>query len=66
MTAGFVSKAPRSKRTTWAMPMKMLHGDCSALRGELLYAGVEIDPYGRNRLAEYRQDKTPKRRVECV
>ena len=41
---------------TWAMPMMMLRGDCSDLRGELLGMGVEIDPYGRNRLAEYLQE----------
>ena len=51
---------------TWAMPMMMLRGDCSDLRGELLSMGVEIDPYGRNRLAEYLQDKAPKRRIECA
>lgn len=51
---------------TWAMPMMMLRGDCSDLRGELLGMGVEIDPYGRNQLAVYLQDKAPKRRIECA
>ena len=51
---------------TWAMPMAMLRGDCSDLRGELLGMGVEIDPYGRNLLAVYLQDRAPKRRIECA
>ena len=51
---------------TWAMPMMMLRGDCSDLRGELLGMGVEIDPYGRNLLAVYLQDRAPKRRIECA
>ena len=59
-------KTTRGRWTTWAMPMMMLRGDCSDLRGELLGMGVEIDPYGRNRLAEYLQDKAPKRRIECA
>lgn len=59
-------KSTLGKWTTWAMPMAMLRGDCSDLRGELLGMGVEIDPYGRNRLAEYLQDKAPKRRIECA
>ena len=48
------------------MPMMMLRGDCSDLRGELLGMGVEIDHHGRYRLAEYLQDKAPKRRIECA
>ena len=59
-------KTTRGKWTTWAMPMMMLRGDCSDLRGELLSMGVEIDPHGRYRLAEYLQDKAPKRRIECA
>lgn len=59
-------KTTLGKWKTWAMPMAMLRGDCSDLRGELLGMGVEIDPYGRNRLAEYLQDKAPKRRIECA
>ena len=54
------------KWVTWAMPMAMLRGDCSDLRGELLGMGVEIDPYGRNLLAVYLQDKAPRRRIECA
>ena len=59
-------KTTRGKWTTWAMPMMLLRGDCSDLRGELLGMGVEIDHHGRYRLAEYLQDKAPKRRIECA
>jgi putative DNA primase/helicase len=59
-------KTTRGKWTTWAMPMMMLKGDCSDLRGELYGIGVEIDHQGRYRLAEYLQDKAPKRRIECA
>lgn len=59
-------KTTRGKWTTWAMPMNMLRGDCSDLRGELLSMGVEIDHHGRYRLAEYLQDKAPKRRIQCA
>lgn len=59
-------KTTLGKWITWAMPMAMLRGDCSDLRGELLGMGVEIDPYGRNLLAVYLQDKAPKRRIECA
>ena len=59
-------KTTLGKWVTWAMPMAMLRGDCSDLRGELLGMGVEIDPYGRNLLAVYLQDKAPKRRIECA
>ena len=47
---------------TWAMPMDLLRGDCSDLRGELLSMGVEIDPHGRNMLASFLQAIVPKRR----
>jgi len=59
-------KTTRGKWTTWAMPMNMLRGDGSDLRCELLGMGVEIDHHGRYRLAEYLQDKAPKRRIECA
>ena len=59
-------KTTLGKWSTWAMPMMMLRGDCSDLRGELLSMGVEIDHHGRYRLAEYLQDKAPKRRIECA
>ena len=59
-------KTTLGKWTTWAMPMMLLRGDCNDLRGELLGMGVEIDHHGRYRLAEYLQDKAPKRRIECA
>ena len=60
-------KTTLGKWKTWAMPMEMLRGDCSDLRGELLGMGVKIDTgYGRNQLAAYLQDKEPKRRIECA
>ena len=46
--------------------MAMLSGDGGDLRGELLAMGVEISYHARYRLAEYLQNKAPKRRVECV
>ena len=59
-------KTTLGKWTTWAMPMMMLAGDCSELRAELLGMGVEIDHHARNRLAEYLQDRAPKRRIQCA
>ena len=59
-------KTTLGKWVPWAMPMMMLRGDCSDLRGELLSMGVEIDHHGRNRLAEYLQDQAPSRRIECA
>jgi putative DNA primase/helicase len=54
------------KWRTWAMPMELLRGDGSDLRGELLSMGVEIDPHGRQVLASYLQAIVPKRRIECA
>ncbi len=51
---------------TWAMPMAMLRGDCTDVRGELLASGVEIDIFNRNLLPAYLQEKAPKRRVQCA
>ena len=59
-------KTTLGKWVPWAMPMAMMSGDCSELRGELLSMGVEIDPFGRNRLAEYLQYQAPKRRIQCA
>jgi putative DNA primase/helicase len=59
-------KTTLGKWVVWAMPMMMLRGDCSDLRGELLAMGVEIDTRGRNLLAEYLQDRAPSRRIECA
>ena len=54
------------KWVTWAMPMEMLRGDSADLRGVLLGMGVQIDPFGRNLLNVYLQDKAPTRRIECA
>ncbi len=59
-------KSTLGKWTTWAMPMNMLRGDCSDLRGELLSMGVEICPHARYLLAVYLQDRAPKRRIQCA
>jgi len=59
-------KTTLGKWVTWAMPMNMLRGDCSDLRGELLGMGVEIDPHARYSLAVYLQDRAPKRRIQCA
>ncbi|HJV26320.1 MAG TPA: DUF927 domain-containing protein [Aromatoleum sp.] len=50
----------------WAMPMELLKGDGSELRGELLAMGLVIDPTARNLLARYLQDNTPQKRVRCT
>jgi putative DNA primase/helicase len=51
----------------WAMPMELLRGDGTDLRGELLAMGLSIDPNGRFHLARYLQERPPKRRfaVRC-
>lgn len=38
---------------SWAMPMELLKGDGSDLRGELLAMGLELDPFARQTLARY-------------
>ncbi len=52
----------------WAMPMELLAGDGAILRAELLAMGAEIDPTtrARNLLAQYLQERPPKRRVHCA
>ena len=53
---------------TWAMPMDLLRGDASDLRGVLLSMGVHLDPSstGRNMLATYLQSQVPTRQMEAV
>ena len=51
---------------TWAMPMNLLRGDCSDLRGELYSMGVLMDISSRNMLAMYLQHKAPGRWVQCA
>lgn len=53
------------KWLTWSMPMELLRGDGSDLRGVLLAMGVEIDPHARNQLAMYLQSPAPRRRIQC-
>ena len=51
----------------WAMPMELLAGDGTQLRGELLAMGVELDPYiARKQLPHYLQSERPKRRIHCA
>lgn len=52
----------------WAMPMETLRAGGDDLRGELLAMGVLIDPSrkARDLLANYLQDKLPKRRMRCA
>ena len=56
------------KWKTWAMPMEMLRGDASDLRGVLLSMGVHLDPSatGRTMLAMYLQSQVPQRQMEAV
>lgn len=53
---------------TWSMPMELLRGDCSELRGLLLDQGFEIttDKKVRDRLPEYIQRQHPERKIKCV
>ncbi len=51
---------------SWAMPMELLRGDGSDLRGELLAMGLEIDPAARNNLARYLQERAPFKRIRCA
>lgn len=51
---------------SWAMPMELLRGDGSDLRGELLAMGLEIDPAARNTLARYLQERAPFKRIRCA
>jgi putative DNA primase/helicase len=52
----------------WAMPMETLRAGGDDLRGELLAMGVLIDPSrkARDLLANYLQDKLPKRKMRCA
>jgi len=50
----------------WAMPMELLAGDGSQLRGELLAMGVELDPYSRQQLPAYLNSVHPPRKIHCA
>jgi putative DNA primase/helicase len=47
----------------WAMPMELLRGSCEELRGELLAAGVVIEPNHRQYIPSYLQSEIPKKIV---
>ena len=61
-------KDTRGQWRQWAMPMEMLKGDGTDLRGVLLSMGVYIDPSpaGRQSLAVYLQNQTPARQMEAA
>lgn len=51
----------------WAMPMELLAGDGTQLRGELLAMGVRLDPYkAKQQLPHYLQSVIPKRHIHCA
>lgn len=56
------------KNRQWAMPMELLAGDGTGLRGELLSMGAELDSSGKGRvhLATYLQSQHPKRQILCA
>ncbi len=54
------------KWRSWAMPMELLKGDGSDLRGELLAMGLELDPFARQTLARYLQERTPRKQIRCA
>ncbi|MEY5099200.1 MAG: hypothetical protein RJA36_1919 [Pseudomonadota bacterium] len=51
---------------SWAMPMAMLKGDGSDLRGELLGMGLDIAHRGRDQLTAYLQHRAPDRVIQCA
>lgn len=60
-------KSTTGKWRKWAMPMELLRGDGSDLRGELLSMGMQLDPYrARQDLPVYLQWETPKRKITCA
>uniref|UniRef100_A0ABX1MX74 DUF927 domain-containing protein n=1 Tax=Aromatoleum buckelii TaxID=200254 RepID=A0ABX1MX74_9RHOO len=59
-------KNTASRWRPWAMPMELLKGDGSDLRGELLAMGLELDPSARQTLTRYLQERTPNKRIRCA
>lgn len=51
---------------TWAMPMELLKGEGADLRGELLAMGLAIDPYARQSLSRYLQERPPAKWIRCA
>jgi putative DNA primase/helicase len=60
----FIDTLGRERR--WAMPMELLRGSCEELRGELLAAGVLIDPKNRTKLPEYILHQLPKSKITAA
>lgn len=54
------------RRKSWAMPMAMLKGDGSDLRGELLSMGLDIAHRGREQLTAYLQHRAPELVIQCA
>ena len=59
-------KTTTGRWKSWAMPMAMLRGDGSDLRGELLSMGLEIEHRGREQLAAYLLHRAPGRVIQCA
>lgn len=60
-------KSTAGKWREWAMPMELLAGDGTQLRGELLAMGLKLDPYkARQQLPHYLQSEDPKRHINCA
>ena len=59
-------KTTTGRWKSWAMPMAMLRGDGSDLRGELLSMGLEIEHRGREQLAAYLLHRAPSRVIQCA
>ena len=59
-------KTTTGRWKSWAMPMAMLKGDGSDLRGELLSMGLDIAHRGREQLTAYLQHRAPERVIQCA
>ena len=59
---------PAGNKHQWAMPMRILAGDCTELRERLLDAGLSIAPgrKARELLTQYIQTAKPKEFARCV
>lgn len=59
-------KTSRGQWRDWAMPMHLLKGDGTELRGELLEMGLLIDQDRRALLSKYLLSKEPTRWMQCA
>lgn len=59
-------KTTTGRWKSWAMPMAMLKGDGSDLRGELLSMGLDIAHRGREQLTAYLQHRAPELVIQCA